>query len=464
MSDKLVTTITGKLTEESKCRYIDKEYYLVGDINIENSGDCYLINGRYVRYNSGHIEYDNETKQYVRVNETPLMRGIVRFDDSTKEPIFGYFSENRMRNITIYLKSKEYFTCISEELMKNNLVYREEMSTGIYYHISLKKAHTLNRLAQIDRKFKESLPYDSRGITDQYIENYDKNYNPIISPNIERYSKVLKNLTFGLEFETVEGLIPKNKLSLLPLIPLRDGSIAGLEYVTIPLSGKKGLQAVVDSVKELDKRTSYNDSCALHLHLGGLPRTKENILSFYKLCSHLQDEMFAMFPLYKKYNFGIKRKNYSKPFPTNLLNAKLDSAINSKNIDENFNVLYQYLSVGQSFFDVKCDLKNVKSHPSDPQGTAKWNINTRYYAINFIPILFGNKQTVEFRIHTPTYDIDKIICFLFISAILVNFSIKHSNDILSNKEFLPPLNLSNIIRLFCVMNYFHYSGLALSLT
>ena len=49
-----------------------------------------------------------------------------------------------------------------------------------------------------------------------------------------------------------------------------------------------------------------------------------------------------------------------------------------------------------------------------------------------IPLIFGNKQTIEFRIHTPTYDINKIMAFIFLNAILVNYTINNQERILNN--------------------------------
>jgi hypothetical protein len=64
-------------------------------------------------------------------------------------------------------------------------------------------------------------------------------------------------------------------------------------------------------------------------------------------------------------------------------------------------------------------------------------------------LLFGNKKTIEFRIHTPTYDIDKIMFFIFINSILVNFTKEHVKRILENNE---PLTLNSIISEYCEMN------------
>jgi hypothetical protein len=59
----------------------------------------------------------------------------------------------------------------------------------------------------------------------------------IVSNNINfKYIKEFP-YTFGLEFETAGGFIPQHQLYELGLIPLRDGSIKGIEftsYVTSP--------------------------------------------------------------------------------------------------------------------------------------------------------------------------------------------------------------------------------------
>jgi len=431
---EIVTTVSGKQCDKSDCRLINKEYYLIGNSKIENSGDVYLIDDRYIRENTGRIVFNHETRSYQLKNES-LIYGIISMDENC-EFKKGYFSSSLKNEILVDSK-KVLHLCIDEKII--NRSFREEISTGMYYHISLKIASQFKFIKSVSREFKESLPYDSSGVMDKYIEKYNLKYNPFINKSIEEYSKAIGDLTFGFEFETVKGVIPRAKLDHLPLIPLRDGSIEGLEYVTIPLKGSKGIKAIVDCVKELEKRTEYNNDCSMHLHIGNIPRTPGFILALYKVVSTYQEEMFSLFPLYKKYNFGVKRKNYSKPFPLSEINCKLEPSINikdSKQVFDNFNVLFSHLAERKNFYDYGCDLKNVEFHPSDPNGNQKWNIKNRYYAVNFIPLIFGNKKTVEFRIHTPTYDIDKILNFLFINSYLINYTIKNESKILSNPNFL----------------------------
>lgn len=441
-AEKKVITIKGEEVPISQCRKFNKLYYKLGDINIENSGDCYLINGKCYREETGLIVYNHSINQYV-ILDNSLIRGIVGIMEDLL--IKGFFNNN-LKYSKIVDKNNNSFYLFNPEIFKNNKEYREQLSTGVFYHISRLASHKFNAILFPDKNYKHSLPYDSKGIIENNLKNYNENYNPEISKNIKNYAPLLDGLSFGLEFETTKGFIPDRILNKYGLIPLRDGSISGIEYVTVPMQGEKGLQCTSDILKVLKERTEYNDdTCSLHLHLGNIPRTKEFILAFFKVGMKIQDEMFQMFPLYKKYNYHIKNKNYSAPLPTFEILSQLDSVINSNNIDENFGVLYKYLSMGQDFKSVGNSLENVFSHPADPNGNQKWNVKPRYFLYNIIPLIFGNKQTIEFRIHTPTYDINKILPFIFMNSLIVNFTIRHQERILKNKRFLNDFDLTGIL-------------------
>ena len=442
-AEKKVITIKGEELPISQCRKFNKLYYKIGDINIQNSGDCYVINDKYYREETNLIVYNHSIKQYV-ILDNSLIKGVV--DILENDLILGYFNTN-IKYSKIMNKDGYSYVLFNPEIFKNNKEYREQLSSGDFYHISKLPSYKFNTILFPNKDYKYSLPYDSKGIIERYLKGYG-NYNPEISKNIKNYTPLLGNLSFGLEFETTKGFIPNRILNQYGLIPLRDGSISGIEYVTVPMEGEKGLQCTADIIKVLKERTEYNDeTCSLHLHLGNIPRTKEFILAFFKIGMKIQDEMFKMFPLYKKYNYHFKNKNYSAPLPTYEILSQLDSVIDSRNIDENFGVLYKYLSMGQDFKTVENNLDNVIGHPADPNGNHKWQITSRYMLFNVIPLLFGNKQTIEFRIHTPTYDINKIFPFIFMNSLIVNFTIANQEKILKSKSF------SNSLDLFTILSY-----------
>ena len=441
-AEKKVITIKGEELPISQCRKFNKLYYKLGDINIQNSGDCYLINGKCYREETGLIVYNYSIKEYVILNDN-LLQGVVDVVDG--DLIIGYFNNNTKYS-KITDKNGKSHRLYNVEIFNNNKEYREHLSTGNFYHISTLQAWKFNKIEFPNKNYKYSLPYDSKGIIENNLKNYNENYNPEISQNIKNYAPLLENLSFGLEFETTKGHIPDRVLNQYGLIPLRDGSISGIEYVTVPMEGEKGLQCTADILKELKKRTSYSDeTCSLHLHLGNIPRTKEFILAFFKVGMKIQDEMFQMFPLYKKYNYHIKNKNYSAPLPTFEILSQLDPIIDSRNIDENFGILYKYLSMGQDFKSVGNNLENVLSHPADPNGNQKWLIKCRYFLYNLVPLIFGNKQTIEFRIHTPTYDVNKILPFIFMNSLIVNFVIRNQKLILNRKNFINSYGLLDIL-------------------
>jgi hypothetical protein len=436
---RTVTTINNETVLLCEARKFNGAFYKIGDVSIENSGDCYKVGDKFYRFETGQIAYNHRIKKYVLRNES-IVTGVIGINGSTL--VLGCF--NPEENDVEVVSDTSIWPCYDENILKGSRYYREEISTGRYRDIGTTPARYFSMISRVDQKYKQSLEYDSHRVMDQYLAKYNS-MDLSISNSVKKYAQILKGLSFGLEFETTEGTLTDRILRRTGLIPLRDGSIQGLEYVTVPLSGEKGLQTVVNATAELAKRTRYNNSCAMHLHIGNVPRTKEFILAFLKTTIAIQDEIYEMFPLYKKYNFGVKNKNYSKPYPAFELLSKMDANITSENINENFDVLYRHLTLNsQRFSDVNNDLNNVHIHPADPDARAKWNIPTRYYIHNLIPLIFGNKKTIEFRIHTPTTNVDKIMHFLFINSIIVNYVIKNSSGILTKEHVLPTRGTSII--------------------
>lgn len=439
----MVTTINGISANKKSCRKISGEYYIIGDIKVKDSGDCYYINDKYYRMETGYITYDYELEEYVIKNSTNLINGVVGIVNN--ELIYGYFTPHKFKNIII-IDRGDNITGLSSDIFKSNNQFRERLYDGIFYNINDLRAVDFNTKHIPSSSYKRSLEYNCKNIIKDYIDDYNNNDLPI-NNNIKIYGDVTKDLSFGLEFETTIGNIQDRLAKPLGLIPLRDGSIPGIEYVTIPLTGKKGLQSIVESCKLLKERTDFDDSCALHLHIGGIPRTMEFILALYKTLVHIQDDMYNMFPLYKKYNFGVKREDYSKQLPSHELISQMDKVIDSKNIVNNFDVLFTYLSQGFSFKNNYNTLDDVKSHPSNPDGDRKWQVGTRYLWANMIPLIFDNKQTVEFRIHTPTFEVNKVINYVIMCSSIINFVKDNTNDILSDySSTLRHHNLKTIVQ------------------
>jgi hypothetical protein len=427
--EKFVTIASGEELPISKCKKINGVYYKVGDPSIENSGDCYLMgDNKYYLGNDGSLLYDNEVNSYALVKYSKnIINGIVGFNNK-KEPIFGYFSVNKINNISIYLPNSNRYTLINKDVITRDNVfntYREKLMDGDFYHISIKTAYELTRKNIPHNDYKHSLPYDSKGKTREF-ENYYKKNDLEINTISKKLANLFKDYTFGLEFETTKGFLTRRECYKNGLVPLRDGSITGIEYVTIPLQGEKGIQTVQNCVKILKEKTDFDEQCSLHLHIGNIPRTEEFILAFFVTTALLQNELFRAFPLYKKYNFGYKNKNYSAPYPAETLLASMDGSINNDNLIKNFDKLFTFLSEGVEYKNYQNNLDMIAVHPRNSDDNHKWQVNTRYFIHNLIPLIFGNKQTIEFRIHTPTYDINKIIAFMTINIQIIEY-VKHNS-------------------------------------
>ena len=243
--EKFVVTINNETLPISKTRKYDSGFYKIGDNKVKDSGDCYLMeNGSYYRVETEQIVWDYSSNEYSFTKG--LTFGII--DDKLTR---GYFKKD-MNSVVVEMEDSYRMYALNKSVIEKNYAFREKLSDGNFYHISRMKAYDFIKKVPPTNEYKTSLPYDSKDILEQNIMNYEKHYIPSLKlNNEENISKLIQDLSFGLEFETIAGQIPKNIHNRLGLIPLRDGCIAGLEYVTIRLSGVKGICNFVESVKEL---------------------------------------------------------------------------------------------------------------------------------------------------------------------------------------------------------------------
>lgn len=230
--------------------------------------------------------------------------------------------------------------------------------------------------------------------------------------------------TFGLEFETAGGFLPQHKLYELGLIPLRDGSITGIEYSTVVLQGNLGLNLLKKQLEALDEHTIFDKDCSLHIHFGNFQLNEKVIISVNNLFvnSDLNEYLPKLTFLTHQYKTN-QDKNYCQ------INTKYKS----------FEEMYSSL-VGKSFYG---DFN--QPHPRDLSGTRKWNISTRYKAINFINALcYNGPKTIEYRMLRPTYNFDKILGWLFIYGAFIKYS--EQNDTKSDIFYRNKIKTEQIIR------------------
>lgn len=214
--------------------------------------------------------------------------------------------------------------------------------------------------------------------------------------------------TFGLEFETCTGIIPEDICFRDGLIPLRDGSIAGNEYSTVVMQGNEGFNLLYQQIKTLREYTRFDKECSLHVHIGGFPLVPEKILSLYNLCYILQSTFKTILPRYTFYTSKYKAsgKDYCKLLP---------SAYNDFNC-------YYHQFVGKNFYG---DLH--QAHPDDIDRARKWQIHQRYYWANLLNLIcYKVNKTMEFRMLRPTYNLEKILFWMYIFNAILMFAEEHN--------------------------------------
>ena len=383
----LVTTVSGNSVDRINCRKIQDEYY-------EKNVDCFEIDGRWYRKGNPTIYFNEILQKWMKIGPNTV-QGIINVDGSNYT--YGYIESCFENSNFIETKRGRYLVATDELFEKIPKKFSKEH--GKYFDLGyiIQSRLNLNR-----NPYSNTYPYsferlyNSENLLDAFtkIDNskyvskmaeYD-NVNTLINPIINKYS-------FGLEIETAGGIVPENRCKQLGLIPLRDGSIHGHEYTTIPMKGMDGINLLLNQLFELNNRCIIDKECSLHVHFGNFPLDESKIINLYNLCYFIQNEIGTMFPeaIFNSSSYKEHGKDYCRKLPQQM-----------KSISD----LYYYLSGGNASWDKSY----TNPHPMDRNRDRKWEVTTRYHYVNFINLLFGNKvKTVEFRIHTPTINKYKII-------------------------------------------------------
>lgn len=251
-----------------------------------------------------------------------------------------------------------------------------------------------------------------------------------------------------VEYETFDGYIPEYRIFNAGLIPLRDGSlrhndIQPYEYATIPMQGKDALGYIEKQCKLLNIHCSLDaGQSSLHVHQGMHPLTFEYVVAYYSLILSIQDELYSLFPDYIRHSFELKGKDYCNSLPTF---KELENYFNNGNnpisledkVKEKFIYIYYFLCHNNIYGTINAHKEEYffkNGHPADPDNRRKWGVDKRYYLVNFIPLLFNNKRTIEWRMHTPTFNYYKIKYYLMLIEATAKFVDNHSKDIITENN------------------------------
>jgi len=455
MSNLKVVSVSGKEIPRTNAIRIKGRWY-------ERNVDCFMIpnignkigkNGKDYMWhikNNGIIDLDFEKNEYRRISDM-LKEGKVKGYINKKLDV-AYFTINP--NYSVLIKESlgdPGLYCLNKELIENNPKFVEDLVTGIYYvkdniNSSLLKNITKKRIDH--NQYPEGLTYNADPNNILYlkiIEEHTKYKNSMKpSKNVKIIANnLLENYSFGVEFETINGTIPKNLCSMYGIVPLRDGSLKGpygegIEFTTVPLSGAVGLEILKNQTYELSKRCEISHNCSMHLHISGIPKTRYNAMAVYKLFYLLEEEFFGLVQPYKenpgklcsdwkKFSSDI-RDNYCSKLPKF---SFLNKTVSESEAINYFKDLFIFLA-DHSEITKESSIYNFEAyvHPKN----RKWLINSRYYWVNFVPFVFNRSETIEMRLHTPTLNFTKTSCWLFINLAVLKFAENNANLIL-NKDF-----------------------------
>jgi len=427
--DRIVKTVFGKSTKRSECRYIKGDFYKMNE-------ECFKFEGRWYRINSGFLVQDITTGKYILKESEDIIYGLAV--NTEGKLVIGHFVRNLFMNLPISSTSIPH-DILRETPIEGNTVYAnnmevvkklglvEDIPTGIF----MKRGDASKKIAingsynfNIDYSFETS----GQTIKDAFRE-YSKNK---IGKSLN--SRLLDNITYGWEFETTDGFIHPRHLMKTSLIPLRDGSISGYEYVTCPLQGAHGLDTTIAAAKVMKKYTTNNISCALHLHIGNIPKNEAFLVDFYKVCYSIQRDIFNIFPQAMERTSKYKDRDYCNKIPKLALN--FGNVTSAKIID--------WVAHRDGYYANNYRGLGRVSHPDDEGNNRKWAISSRYVWMNLVPYIFSDRHTVEFRIHTPSSNPAKLINWLYICAGIVNFTKKFAPNYLDIS--LEKLTLKQIIK------------------
>lgn len=228
--------------------------------------------------------------------------------------------------------------------------------------------------------------------------------------------KLIKPYSYGIEVETSNGSVPISTLLSTDYVFLRDGSISGYEFTSLPFFDGSGISKTRKFLESASKNCSINQFCSLHIHLGNVPTDKKSIVALYKTIYQTQQELFDFVPNYKRELNYFTSKQQPKDHCRPLKSLGLYSL---NNVEEMYSSIFNF----------------VTSNNNDEMlHSSKWNQFPRYHHLNLLNLFNSTGTgTIEYRLHEPTLNFYKIISWLLIISALTKYSEKFKDDIINNK-------------------------------
>lgn len=478
LETKHVKDYRGKLILRSKARRIDGLYYEEGVTCI------FMPDDKWYRTNTDKIRFNWETHKWTFTRDAAnLIQGLV--DDGT----LGWFTETD-KNVKISYKKDAFIRQTKLDIFgqdepdhiegkgsswirrfaRNEEIalkygFMESIYDGNFYkrdEMSATDISTANKPGLPTSEKSNTYSLDDDQETRKKMEKAYDTYKPIIDHGSKAIAHFIP-YTFGKEYESSTGFLPARWRNPLGVRALRDGSISGIEYVTIPLQGAKGFQTTKELCEQLTKRCLMDVKCSVHVHFGNVRRDKLYIISLWRLAYLIQTELLAAFPFSRMNSVRGDGKVYCKPLPdldltpNTILNAKSAEDFKKITLTE-FNKIYAFLNnsepVGKIISDkrvkeekvgilagkeqklwritkkVVCYSTKNKTHAIRGH---KWERPQRYFWINLLPTFFSNAETIEFRVHEATMNYERVAMYMLICTAILEYA-KDTKKVLSAKK------------------------------
>ncbi len=305
------------------------------------------------------------------------------------------------KTIQIEVPSKTIYTLCASKL--------EEFSDGLVPHpnnpniyIILGLIYRIPTFQKFTPKTKVYSVTDSTNVLKPYSE-------------IENNLTFLNKYTYGIELETVGVPINIEDVNALGFHELYDGSINGPEYASGVMKPNNfhHLEYFLKLLKTLSK---HDHTCSLHVHVGNVQYTSDNLCAIYSLFQRLQEDLNLLIAPYKKdYKFLYnKQKDHCQNLPL----MPVVSALTIKDL-----------------FRLPPDVSNEALNEYISR-SSKWNLLGRYYTVNFLNYIcksFPN-NTIELRSLQMTFNYDYVLTWLIINTAIIDYAVNNTKKILDKKE------------------------------
>lgn len=424
--DNLVITISGKKVPKSKARKISDCYYLIGNNKVKDSGDCYKLGNRYYLATSQKLAWNLSTEEYTKRDD------VTRVIGEDGELGYGNYHPKTSRTTrysgtVLPIIAKKTYLCHGD-----GLYYLSKRDNTPYYIGLPENVHHNKNLTVHGYNYADS-PYADI-FEQEFIDSNMK------VTNLAK--KIAKDVpyTFGIELEADWGRIPEHKLYELFLLPVKDGSV-NAEYVSTIMSGKKGIQTILN-YKDIGYLRA-NNTTSLHFHFGNIINTnfttenskyqfKKTVVALYQMWYQIQRDIWAICPPYKNDSEFFHKVKQGKNHCMNLPNLNERWDLSKKvNVEKYFEKIFTLFHEGQpSSEDYNFVNRNhIKGNAN------KWNFKSRYYNLNFWNLFFSNSRTLEFRAFAGTFNYQKILCYFLVCNSIIKYTTQNVDEVLSIRKY-----------------------------